>query len=51
MVGGIKKKLSKICTDIQEANHAMKNVIRSNRYGDQNNIPWLLIKKQINCVK
>ena len=28
-----KDKIVKICTDIQEGNHAMRSVIRSNRYG------------------
>ena len=48
-----KENIVKICTDIQEANHAMRSVIQSNRsYGlDRNNLPWLLIEKQINDVK
>ena len=56
MVGGIKKtKIVKICTDIQEANHAMWSVIqysnRSNGVLDRNNLPWLLTKQQSNDVK
>jgi hypothetical protein len=46
-----KEKIVKICNDIQEANHEMKSVIRSNSDVEQNNIPWLLTYKQINGVK
>jgi hypothetical protein len=47
-----KEKIVKICTDIQEANHAMRSVIRSNRDGlDRNNLPWLLTEQQSNDVK
>ena len=46
-----KEKNVKICNDIQEANHAMQSVIRSNNDGDQNNLPWLLTKQQSNGVK
>ena len=35
-----KEKLVKICTDIQEANHALQNVIYSNNNGvHRNNLP------------
>ena len=33
-----KEKMVKICNDIQEANHAMKDVIQFHRNGDQINI-------------
>ena len=50
-----KDKIVKICTDIQESNHAMQSVIRySNRSDgvlDRNNIPWLLTEQQSNDVK
>jgi hypothetical protein len=35
-----KEKLVKICTDIQEANHALQNVIYSNKNGvHRNSLP------------
>jgi hypothetical protein len=37
--------------DIQEDNHSMQNVIRSNNNGDQNNLSCLLTEKQSNGVK
>ena len=37
-----KEKIVKVCTDIQEFNHAMQSVIRSNNDGEQNSLPWLL---------
>ena len=43
-----KEKFVKICDDIQEANHAMKDVIQLYRNEYQNNInslPWLLMKQ------
>ena len=47
-----KEKIVKICIDIQEANHAMQSVIRSNSDVDRNNyLPWLLTKQQSNDVK
>jgi hypothetical protein len=47
-----KEKIVKICTDIQEAYHAMRSVIRSNRDIDRNNnLPWLLTEQQSNDVK
>ena len=36
-----KEKNVKICNVIQEANHAMKNVINSNSDGHQYSFPWL----------
>jgi hypothetical protein len=50
-----KEKIVKICTDIQEANHAMQSVIRYSNRSDgvpyRNNLPWLLIEQQRNDVK
>jgi hypothetical protein len=46
-----KEKIVKICTDIQEANHAMQNVIYSNRNGHRNSLPWLFTEKESNVVK
>ena len=46
-----KEKNDKICSDIQEANHAMKNVIYSNRNGYQNILPWLFREKESNLLK
>ena len=40
-----KEKIVKICSDIHESNHALKNFIHSNNNRDQINIsaiPWLL---------
>ena len=40
-----KDKIVKICSDIEESNHAMKNGIRSNNNGDQidtSALSWLL---------
>ena len=47
------RKIVKICNDIQEANHAMKDAIQLNINGDQINItslPWLLMEKQSNAI-
>ena len=44
----------KICTDIQEGNHAMKVVIQFHSNRDQiniNSLPWLLMEKKNNVVK
>ena len=49
--GRDKEKNVKKCIDIQEANHVMQSVIRSNWYGDWNNLPWLLREQQSNDVK
>lgn len=49
-----KEKIVKICSDIQDSNHAMINVIQSNSHGDQINIselPWLLTDQQSNAIK
>jgi hypothetical protein len=46
-----KEKIVKICTNIQESNHALQNVIYSNSNGHQNNLPWLFIEKERNVVK
>jgi hypothetical protein len=49
-----KEKIIKICSEIQEANHAMKDFIEWNNDGDQINIsslPWLLMEQQSNVVK
>ena len=50
-----KEKIVKICNDIQEANHAMKDVIEYlDNDGDEINIsslPWLLTEQQSNAVK
>ena len=54
MEGVTKKKLVKICNDIQEANYAMKDVIQLHSNGDQiniNSLTWLLMKQQGNFVK
>ena len=54
MEGVTKDQIVKICSDIQEANHAMKNVIELNSDGDQINIsalPWLLTEQQSNAIK
>ena len=49
-----KEKLVKICNDIQESNHAMKDVIKLHSNGVQINIkslPWILMEQQSNFVK
>ena len=46
------RKIVKICKDIQEGNHAMKDVIQFHRNGDQINInssPWMFMEQQINA--
>ena len=48
-----KEKIVKICSDIQEANHAMKDAIELNRNGDKINIislPRLLMEHKSNDV-
>ena len=35
------EELIKICSDIQESNHAMQSGIWSNTFGDKDNLPWL----------
>jgi hypothetical protein len=46
-----KEKIFKICSDIQEANHAMQSGIQSNSDGYLNRIPWLLIEYKRNGVQ
>ena len=49
-----KERIGNICTDIQEANHALQSVI-INYNGDgrekNNSLLWLLTKQQSNIVK
>ena len=49
-----KDKGVKVCKDIQERNHAMKDVIQFHTNGEQvniNSIPWMFTEKQSNVVK
>ena len=49
-----KERIGKICSDIQEANHALQSVIiNSNGDGRQHNIslPWCLTEQRSNIVK
>ena len=49
-----KDKVVKVCKDIQESNHAMKDVIQFHTNGEQvniNSIPWMFTKQQSNVVK
>ena len=49
-----KDKVVKVCKDIQERNHAMKDVIQFHTNGEQvniNSIPWMFMEQQINVVK
>ena len=49
-----KVKIVKICNDIQEANHAMKDVVQFHRNEDQiniNSLPWMLTEQQSIVVK
>ena len=49
-----KEKIVKISNDIQEANHAMKDVIEFHRNGELINIksiPWILMEQQSNAAK
>jgi hypothetical protein len=47
-----KEKISKICSDIQESNHAMLNIINLNRTRvDRNSLPWLFKEDESNVVK
>ena len=48
-----KEKISKICSDIQEANHAMLNIMDLNRTNgvDRNSLPWLFKEDESNVVK
>ena len=49
-----KDKIVKACKDIQQGNHAMKDVIQFHSNRDQiniNSIPWMFTEKQSNVVK
>ena len=49
-----KEKIVKIWNDIQEPNHAMKEIIQFHRNEDQINIkslPWMITEQQSNVVK
>ena len=49
-----RKHIAKICTYIQESNHALKAFIESNSNGDRINtsaLPWLLIEQQNDALK
>ena len=49
-----KDKVVKVCKDIQESNHAMKDVIHFHTNGEQvniNSIPWMFTEQQSNVVK
>ena len=47
-------KVVKVCKDIQESNHAMKDVIQFHTNREQvniNSIPWMFTEQQSNVVK
>ena len=49
-----KEILVKICKDIQEGNHALKDIIQFHSCRDQiniNSLPWMLMEQQSNVVK
>jgi hypothetical protein len=49
-----KEKLGKICSDIHDSNHPMKNIIESNSNREWINasaLPWLLTEQQSNAIK
>ena len=49
-----KEKIVKICNDIQEVNHAMKDATQFHRNKDKINIkslPWMITEQQSNVVK
>lgn len=49
-----KEKLAKICSDIHDSKHEMKNIIESNSNEDRINasvLPWLLMEQQSNSIK
>jgi hypothetical protein len=48
-----KEKLYKICSGIQEANHAMLNIIDLNKTNgvDRNSLPWLFKEDESNVIK
>ena len=49
-----KDKVVKVCKDIQERNHAMKDVIQIHTNREQvniNSVPWMFTEQQSNVVK
>jgi hypothetical protein len=48
-----KEKIPKICSDIQEDNHAMLNIIDLNNTNgvNRNSLPWLFREDESNVVK
>ena len=49
-----KKRIVKICKEIQEGNYAMKDVIQFHSNRDQiiiKSLPWILTEQQSNVVK
>ena len=49
-----KEKLAKICRDIRDSHHVIKNIVESNRNGDYINasaLPWLLMEQKSNEIK
>ena len=49
-----KERIGKICSDIQEANHALQSVIinfNGDRREQNNSLTWLLTEQQSNIVK
>jgi hypothetical protein len=47
-----KEKIVKFCTDIQEANNVLQNMIYSNSNGvHRNSFPWLFTEHESNVVK
>ena len=49
-----KEKIVKICKDIQEENHARKDIIQFHSNGDQiniNSLPWMVAEQQSNVIK
>lgn len=49
-----KEKLVKICSDIHDSKHVTKNIIESNRNGNQiiaSALPWLLMGQKSNAIE
>ena len=49
-----REQIAKICTEIHESNHALKDFIESNSNGDRINtsaLPWLLTEQQSDALK
>ena len=49
-----KENIVKICKDIQDSNHAMKDIIQFHSNVEQiniNSLPWILTEQQSNVVK